>query len=86
MERWAIKNRTAGTVEIGCVRSAALLVGETYIFEGPPPDKLRWLVGEKKIYLFPIDIEPKTLPSSNSNKPTEGRRKLKVFDEPGGNT
>ncbi len=51
MEKWEIANRTRGAVEIGCVRTTALQPGERYVFSGPVPEPLRWLEGDRKIFL-----------------------------------
>lgn len=65
MEKWEIANRTRGAVEIGCVRTTALQPGERYVFSGPVPEPLRWLEGDRKIFLTRRDApEGKTAPAA----------------------
>lgn len=64
MEKWRVKNRTRGAVEIGSVRSEALQPGESYVFPGPPPEPLRWLEGAKKVFLTQVSAaEPTPAPA-----------------------
>lgn len=76
MEKWRIRNRTSGAVEIGCVRSTALQPGESYVFGGTPPDALRWLDGARKVTLTQIEaaeVAPKKL--QNISTAEEQRKK-----------
>lgn len=58
MERWAIQNKTTGTLEIKCVRREPLRALERYEFDGVCPDDLKWFVGTGQVVLTQIVVEP----------------------------
>lgn len=71
MEMWEIANRTRGAVEIGCVRTVALQPGERYVFSGPCPEPLRWLEGNRKVYLTRLKVPKATVVGTLARKADE---------------
>jgi hypothetical protein len=81
MEKWEIRNRTNGAVEIGCVRKEALQAGARYVFEGSCPEPLRWLLGARKIYLTQV-VGSAAVEKPAPVRPSELKSKRKTESKP----